>query len=305
MTAPSIHRESRRRLVACSEIDHHVADLTMTASADVTLQRLQDKLAQADQWLPIDGDPRLSLGTLVETNSSGPLRLGFGAWRDLLLGSQFITQNGQLITAGGRTMKNVAGYDLTKFVIGQHGVFAKVQTITTRTYKRPAAALLASFAESDQLTGELLPTPCRPHWSMLADNKLYCGYLGNEHAINFYESQVRRREPREVKRQSLQDDIDFRAAHWLPERTSLTFRAAVPPSRILEFAKRAGLSQYAADAAFGIVVGPYSETDKFNLCQAADAVGGKVFFAQDAQNFYGATGPEMELLNRLQSAFNA
>ena len=60
-----------------------------------------------------------ALGRLVEHNSSGPLRLGYGAWRDLLLGCQFHNGRGELITAGGRTVKNVAGYDLTKFMVGQ------------------------------------------------------------------------------------------------------------------------------------------------------------------------------------------
>ena len=57
-----------------------------------------------------------------------------------MLGCQFRIATGERITAGGRTMKNVAGYDLTKFMVGQGGVFGQVETIVTRTYRRPSGA---------------------------------------------------------------------------------------------------------------------------------------------------------------------
>src|SRR5207344_1331571 len=103
----------------------HVEDLSATFAADVTLGAAQAKLREHGQWLPIDGGNDETLGALVERNSTGPLRLGFGAWRDLLLGAQFTNGDGELITAGGRTVKNVAGYDLTKLMVGQRGVFGK------------------------------------------------------------------------------------------------------------------------------------------------------------------------------------
>ena len=178
-------RPQRPPLVAPGEIEHHVADLTVTAAADVTLAELQQKLGEQDQWLPIDGEPSQPVGKLIETNSTGPLRLGFGAWRDLLLGMQFTIGDGRLITAGGRAMKNVAGYDLTKFMVGQFGMLGQIVTITARTNKRPAAALLAKFDRSDKLIGELLPTSSRPQWAMLAEGFLWCGYLGDEKTITF------------------------------------------------------------------------------------------------------------------------
>src|SRR5437016_3507947 len=138
-------RTDRKPLVESGQIEHHVADLSATFAADVTLASAQTKLRASNQWLPIDGDPNATLGSLVERNSTGPLRLGFGAWRDLLLGAQFTNGAGELITAGGRTVKNVAGYDLTKFMVGQYGIFGKLVTLTTRTYKAPEHALVAMF----------------------------------------------------------------------------------------------------------------------------------------------------------------
>src|SRR5947207_12535008 len=144
-------RENRTPLVPPGGIEHHVADLSATFAADVTLASAQRKLAETGQWLPIDGDSSKTLGELVDCNSTGPLRLGYGAWRDLLLGAQFTNGRGELITAGGRAVKNVAGYDLTKFMVGQGGVFGKLVTVTTRTYKRPTGAVIARFDPDPRL----------------------------------------------------------------------------------------------------------------------------------------------------------
>src|SRR6478609_9638287 len=109
-------------------------------------------------------DMSATFGGLLERNSSGPLRLGYGAWRDLLLGVQFTNGRGELITAGGRTVKNVAGYDLTKFMVGQRGVFGRLVSVTTRTYVRPAGAIVATFPPTADVLAALLPTPLRPQW---------------------------------------------------------------------------------------------------------------------------------------------
>src|SRR5690348_7683925 len=121
-------REPRAPLVGPGGIDCHVRDMTATVSADATLGEFQRRLAEHRQWAPIDGDSKQSVGTRVSTDSTGPLRLGYGAWRDLLLGVQFLNGRGQLITAGGKTVKNVAGYDLTKFMVGQRGIFGRLVT---------------------------------------------------------------------------------------------------------------------------------------------------------------------------------
>src|SRR5437773_11536499 len=130
-------RPDRTVLTAPGTIDHHVADLTATVSADVALYTVQETLAAMGQWLPIDGDPEMPVGQLIETNSTGPLRLGYGAWRDLLLGVQFHNGLGELITAGGRTVNNVVGYDLTEFMVGQRGILGRRITATGRAWRRP------------------------------------------------------------------------------------------------------------------------------------------------------------------------
>src|SRR5690349_17338887 len=65
-------RADRTILTAPGTIDHHVGDLTATIAADVALVTVQDTLGAMGQWLPIDGDPQMPVGQLVETNSTGP-----------------------------------------------------------------------------------------------------------------------------------------------------------------------------------------------------------------------------------------
>src|SRR5436853_7032846 len=149
------YRQPNSPLVAPGAMECFASDMTVTISADVTLAAAQAKLAELNQWLPIDGDVQSPLGELVENNSTGPLRLGYGGWRDLLLGVQFLNGRGELITAGGRTVKNVAGYDLSKFMVGQRGIFGTLLTLTTRTYKRPIGAIVATFTPRPQLLQRL------------------------------------------------------------------------------------------------------------------------------------------------------
>jgi hypothetical protein len=283
------YRPQRPRLAESGQIDHHIDDMTFTAAADVQLKILQAKLAENGQWLPIDGDSDLPVGQLVEKNSTGPLRLGFGAWRDLLLGCQFLNGNGQLITAGGRTMKNVAGYDLTKFMIGQYGIFGEAVTITARTSRRPDGALLAKFPPQIQIVNRLLPTSQRPQWCILTASALFCGYLGDQRTLDFWRSTLR--EATDVTSRSLEEDIAHRA-DLFSQPAADGFRASVPPSRIQEFVERCQPTRWAADAAFGIIVGA---AEKNLAAEAASACGGTTL---------GLTGGNMELVHRLKNAFD-
>src|SRR5258705_3446708 len=172
-------RSNHTPLVAPGGMECFARDMTVTISADVTLSAAQAKLAELNQWLPIDGHVQSAVGELVESNSTGPLRLGYGGWRDLLLGVQFLNGKGELITAGGRTVKNVAGYDLTKFMVGQRGIFGRLVTVTTRTYRKPSGSVLARFEPDVRTILRMIPTPSRPQWAILNAAGLWCGYLGD------------------------------------------------------------------------------------------------------------------------------
>lgn len=294
-------RPHRTPLVPPGGVDHHVADMTTTFAADVTLEQAQAALGEHGQWLPIDGDEDLSLGQLIEQNSTGPLRLGYGAWRDLLLGVQFRDGRGQLITAGGRTVKNVAGYDLTKFMVGQRGVFGKLVTLTTRTYRRPTHALLAGFAPDIRRLDALLTMATRPQWSLIDQDRLMCGYLGDARFIELMESLLAADGSAQLTEHSVDDDIALRASLWKG-----AMRASVPPSRVMEFVAAAGLTGWVADPAFGIVRAPSRAHDLDRVHGAALSVGGTVTVADcDTSRVEVSTSDvERRMIERLKHAFD-
>lgn len=296
-------RSNQTPFVPPGGIDHHVSDMTATFSADVRLKDAQLKLIEQNQWLPIDGDEESSLGRLIETNSTGPLRLGYGAWRDLMLGAQFINGVGNLITVGGRTVKNVAGYDLTKFMVGQRGMFGKLVTVTTRTWRRPTAALVARFAPSGQTLGQLMPTTARPHWAILTADDLLCGYLGDERAIEFYQSILPKHGPKEVVRRQTAEDIADRARLWKIDASRIA-RASVPPANVLDFVKKASPANWVADAAFGIVLSPAADEEK--LRRAAQEAGGSVYFhdADGGSAEIPASPSERKMIERIKQALD-
>ena len=295
----SEHRADRAPLVADGQIEHHVGDLSATVAADVSLRTLQQTFSEAGQWLPIDGAADATVGELVDTNSTGPLRLGYGAWRDLLLGAQFRNGRDELITAGGRAVKNVAGYDLTKFMVGQRGVFGKLVTITTRTYKRPDGAIVARFAPKASLVHRLIPSPQRPQWAVLTEDALLCGYLGDERTLAYYQETLASQwQPISVTRRTLEDDVELRAKLWRGG-----FRASVPPARIKDFVNAVLPQKWVADAAFGIVVG--DSADAQLVRGTAQALGGTVVFDCTGAAFLDVPpGPVRDLLERLKDAFD-
>jgi FAD/FMN-containing dehydrogenase len=300
-------RPNRTPLVEPGSIDHHVEDLSATFSAEVTLAAAQAKLREHGQWLPIDGGEDETLRALVERNSTGPLRLGFGAWRDLLLGVQFTNGADELITAGGRTLKNVAGYDLTKFMVGQYGIFGKVVTLTTRTYKAPEAAVLATFDRDAKKLNTLLLTPCRPQWAVLTKDALLCGYLGDRATADFYQANIPQHAARDFVRHTLDDDIAVRARLWRADAgAGFTFRASIPPSRLAEFITSISATDWRADAMFGIVLGSCAPDTRENLHNAADNVGGSViiFDASGKPKDLRVDPTVAALLGRLKNSFD-
>ena len=116
-------------------------DLTLTARAGTTLGEIRDATSKHGQWLALDpaGSDDGTLGATVATASSGPLRSLFGAPRDLALGVEFVTGAGVVARGGGRVVKNVAGFDLTRLLTGSWGTLGVITEVTVRLHARPEA----------------------------------------------------------------------------------------------------------------------------------------------------------------------
>jgi glycolate oxidase FAD binding subunit len=120
-------------------VDYEPGDLTLTAAAGTTLQEI-DRLTGAEgQWLALDphAAPEATLGATVATASDGPLASTFGRVRDLVLGLECITGTGERVRAGGRVVKNVAGFDLVRLHTGAWGTLGVITEVTMRLRARP------------------------------------------------------------------------------------------------------------------------------------------------------------------------
>ena len=123
-------------------IDHAVGDMTLTAQAGATLAQLTPLLEAQQQDLALDSahPQRATLGGIVATADSGSRRHRYGGVRDRILGITWVRHDGQIVRAGGRVVKNVAGYDLMKLLTGSYGTLGILAQVTCRLYPTPACS---------------------------------------------------------------------------------------------------------------------------------------------------------------------
>lgn len=116
-------------------------DLTLTVRAGTTLSEIERITGEHDQWLPLDpyGSNDGTIGATIATASAGPLASSFGLPRDLLLGLEFVNGRGEVVRAGGKVVKNVAGFDLSRLLTGSWGTLGVITEVTVRLYARPQA----------------------------------------------------------------------------------------------------------------------------------------------------------------------
>src|SRR5262249_38550055 len=126
-------------------IAYPARDMSITVQAGITIANLQEILAKEDQQLPVDVPfpEQATLGGAIAVNASGPRRYGYGTLRDYVIGISFINDEGQEVKAGGRVVKNVAGYDLMKLHIGALGTLGIVTQVTLKVRPQAEAESIA------------------------------------------------------------------------------------------------------------------------------------------------------------------
>jgi len=162
------NRPQRSDLILSTErlnqvMEHAWGDMTTTVEAGCTIEALQLRLKSHRQQLAVDPlwPEQATVGGLLATADNGTLQLRFGGVRDLVLGVEVALPDGNLIKAGGKVVKNVAGYDLTKLVIGSLGTLGVITRAVFRLHPIPVATatystLLSSAAEAGQLVLNIL-----------------------------------------------------------------------------------------------------------------------------------------------------
>jgi glycolate oxidase FAD binding subunit len=268
-------------------IDYPARDMTITVQAGITIERLQQVLRAENQWLPVDipQPEKATLGGAMATNASGPRRYGYGTLRDYVIGISVVNSEGEEIKAGGRVVKNVAGYDLMKLYIGSLGTLGIITQVTLKVKPRPDATDLAVVPcpanQLDSLLDVLHSTRTRPvcvevlspeaaaaaglaelppeEWAVIV------GFDGSPPAIDWQAAQLRAELPGDFRSNTggLPDSIlDTFCDLLLRPDARLSFKANMLPSAVAGFCREATkLSPrpiLQAHAGNGIVIGHVS-----------------------------------------------
>ena len=151
-------------------VEHAWGDMTATVEAGCTLLQLQQTLAEHGQRLALEPlwPEKATIGGILATNDSGPLRIRFGSLRDLIIGITLALADGTLAKSGGKVVKNVAGYDLPKLATGSLGTLGIITQAIFRLHPIPRESRSLSFSAADHaamnalvlaiLDSQLVPT---------------------------------------------------------------------------------------------------------------------------------------------------
>jgi glycolate oxidase FAD binding subunit len=174
-------------------IDYPARDMTVTVQAGITLAQLQDVLHKENQRLPVDV-PRAdqaTLGGAIAANVSGPRRYGCGTFRDYVIGISVVNDEGQEVKAGGRVVKNVAGYDLCKLYVGSLGTLGIITQVTLKLRplpeERSLVLLRCEAGEVGSLLDQLHRSQTRPVCIDLL-NAAAARYIGERAGVNVPEA---------------------------------------------------------------------------------------------------------------------
>ncbi|MEO8622272.1 MAG: FAD-binding protein [bacterium] len=132
-------------------VSYEPGDLTLTARAATSLSDIARVTASENQWLTLDpaGSQDGTIGATVATAASGPLASAFGTPRDHVLGCEFVSGTADVVRAGGRVVKNVAGFDLTRLVTGAWGTLGALTEVTVRLRARPEVDVTLALNVAD------------------------------------------------------------------------------------------------------------------------------------------------------------
>lgn len=242
-------------------IDYPARDMTITVEAGITMGELARVLAGEGQRLPIDAPlaDRATLGGVIATNHSGPLRFGHGTIRDFVLGIAAVDGRGRTFHGGGRVVKNVAGYDFCKLLVGSLGTLGVVTQVTLKVKPLSAARAVVACDVDDLAKGETLlaslvhsaTTPAMvelvagPHWQGAMETKraarLFVGVEGTNAEVDWMRKTLVDELRRDGMTPEALDDQDAAATttaltHFAAESDGpITVKAAVRASRAIDF----------------------------------------------------------------------
>jgi glycolate oxidase FAD binding subunit len=224
---------STRRLAAIHE--YEPADLTIGVGAGASLASIAETLAPHRQWLALDPPAAAgaTIGATVALNAAGPMRHAFGTPRDAALGIEVATGDGRLLRFGGRVVKNVAGYDVVRLLVGSRGALGVITRLHLRlrpladhdvTWSLPSGT--PDPARAEELAREIEPAALE--W---CDGALLVRVHGNADAIDWAAAQLAERG--EARRLDAKDaDATWQALARREAEATFVARFTTPPAAL-------------------------------------------------------------------------
>ncbi len=265
-------------------LDYPVADMTITVESGITVAAMQAALAKHSQHLPIDvADPQhTTIGDAVAWDLSGSRRFGYGTFRDYVIGITAVDGRGRVFKSGGRVVKNVAGYDLCKLMIGSHGTLGIITKLTFKVLPQPAMIAGVGY-EFDSLSAiepvleAMTTSSTRPIakdvFSSGGRHVLMLLFDGSEAEVRWQLSELEREVTGGTRRPIEEREVLAVLQNCeLGEPGANRFVAGLQPSAVIQFLQQAGCSKSLARAGNGIVVGI---TDSMHAVRSmAEGLGG-------------------------------
>jgi glycolate oxidase FAD binding subunit len=158
-------------------LEHDHANLTAIVQSGITLAASQQITAGARQFVPLDvpNPERSTIGGIVAANLNGARRVCYGSVRDLVIGMKVALPTGQRIKAGGKVVKNVAGYDMCKLFVGSLGTLGIITELTLRLTPIPemeaTLAVSGTLLQLSEFAGEILDSVLLPSSIVLWKNE--------------------------------------------------------------------------------------------------------------------------------------
>ena len=284
-------------------IEHSQADLVVSVEAGITLEALQVELDKAGQFLPLDpfASPGHTIGGLLATGWTGPLRLRFGSPRDFLIGIRVALPDGKLASGGGRVVKNVSGYDMMKLHYGALGSLGVIVAASFKVFPKPLHDVTVGSTGGWDAAVEGLKTEVMPSaLDVGSDGRVIARYMGSPDAI--------KRIVADLGWQPVDPKVWAEHSRSAPERWA---RIAVPKERLREMtgalrgewwaSPGVGIAYWAIDAEPSAVKAVRAQ---------AEAAGGTLVMLAAPDDFmrevgaWGAPPSTLGVMKRLRDAFD-